>query len=303
MKKIIFAIIATATIAYSQDVDDQFALLKKVRADFEAARTNSSVYAEYMTAEKWQEYMHQVCESNRLAIAATGRSNDSLLAHPTVLWPLYHKWYFPVEGEDKATYAAKWDNELAESGFGYLDPNIFFMYPKVTANFFARRPDWVANHPVQYGIIVRNPTNHYTNVEQINIFVEKMSLGEHTQNSIAASIKRLAGLLSAPVKRYLREHGKTFVVGEDEKNPVQEIIDEFMVAIQSSKCTGVKEFCAKYLGYNDWIDVHDEDYEDLKDKVFYGEEPLNNKNAVKLQYFLGIDAYNAFIDAYNNDAN
>lgn len=303
IRKLFFTCAVTAaSVAFSQDAnEDQFALLKRVRADYKNAKTNSAVYAAYMTPEKWQEYVHQICASNKIAIAESGVSNNNLMHNPTVLFNLYNSWYFSNE-EDRQAYLARWDEEISSSSLYTFDLNVYRFFPKVIELFFNKRQDFVERRPVLSGIITRNPTNTFTTAEIVNKFVEDMSLGEVNQAQITIKIKEIAKRLSNPIKRYIRMQGKTFVVGEDGKNPVQDIIDEFTTAIQASKCVGVKEFCIKYLGYEDWIDVNEQDYEDLKDKIFYGEVPLNNVNAVKLQYYLGIDAYNEFIEAYNNDA-
>ena len=308
MKKYLLTTMLCAITCLAQECEDPFALFKQIRSEWDEAKTNSTIY-EYVTGDVWEEYFNQLCVTNKTYYQSTGKQIPFVHENPYFLFGYNKKLEEFITDEEKIEFLKELDSKIVDANLFNNRDYLYLIFPKATKA-------WLDNiigksdkrkFTVLTAILSRYPESSFkklTLAEQINEFVEKLQSGRCNQKNIPNDIKRYASNLTIPVKKYLRKHGKTFVVGEDGKNPVQDIIDEFTAAIQSPKCASVKEFCIKYLDA-DWVDLYnisDEEFEDLKEKVFYGELPLNNQNAVRLQYYLGLTGYNAFIEEYNNDA-
>lgn len=138
--------------------------------------------------------------------------------------------------------------------------------------------------------------------ERLNVFAETAARGKsgwYRGNKEKASI---VGAATKYVKRRIRETGGTFVVGTDGKNPVKDAVDSLASALNAPKMSGVVDWLAKWAPDYKWVDVSwmsDDDIAKLKDDVFYGEKPLNYINREILEIYLGVDAYNEFVNAYN----
>lgn len=124
-------------------------------------------------------------------------------------------------------------------------------------------------------------------------------------SSISDSDKIVSGLLYKVVpeiKKWLRKSGKSFITKEDGVNPVQEEIGVLQTALSTSKFVGLREWVAKIWPDYQWIEPtwkSDEEINQLKEDVFYGQKDFDTYVKIILQSHLGTDAYNAFVEEYN----
>jgi hypothetical protein len=102
-------------------------------------------------------------------------------------------------------------------------------------------------------------------------------------------------------KRKLRDEGGTFVVQEDGVNPLLEKVKPVVDALNAPMAAGL-EAALRDLG----ADVPEQERSDLaawvaewKEKVLYGEVPQSSDLLGKLSVGLGVEGFNAFVDAYN----
>lgn len=104
------------------------------------------------------------------------------------------------------------------------------------------------------------------------------------------------------IKMWLRKSGKSFITKEDGINPVQEEIDILQNALNAPKFAGLREWVAKVYPDYRWIEPDwksDEEINQLKEDIFYGQKDFVIQYKILLQTYLGTDAYNAFVEEYN----
>jgi len=293
MKKLITITALTALVTSVSFAQEQ-SIYDRVQGDL----TNYN-YRAYMTPALWNQYIDEICF---MKTATVTRVN---FYQPNVFWECT-RVSNNMTTNDAAAFLSSIDAKLAGAGFFNLEnPKNF---PQITLASIASA-GFAEKRPVSYAVLTAaatdTPTRALTNEEKLNRLVELMVLGELTQSDAANRISTYTKELTRPIKRYLREHGKTFIVGEDGKNPVQEIIDELLVVLQAPNCAGVKEWFATYIPSYTWVDpiyMTAEEVTELRDAVYYGEKDLTAGRAMMLQTALGITAYNAFIEQYNSDA-
>lgn len=104
------------------------------------------------------------------------------------------------------------------------------------------------------------------------------------------------------IKMWLRKSGKSFITKEDGVNPVQEEIDALQNALNAPKLAGLREWVARVYPDYQWIEPDwksDEEINQLKEDIFYGQKDFTTQYKILLQTYLGTDAYNAFVEEYN----
>lgn len=104
------------------------------------------------------------------------------------------------------------------------------------------------------------------------------------------------------IKKWLRKSGKSFLTKEDGTNPVQSEVDALQTALNAPKFAGLREWVAKLWPDYQWVEPTwktDEEINQLKDDIYYGQKDFDIKNKILLQSHLGTDAYNAFVEEYN----
>lgn len=139
--------------------------------------------------------------------------------------------------------------------------------------------------------------------ERINVIAENFSIKEpHLySNEIEKEKSKIISLAVKAVKRRLREEGKTFIVGADGKNPVQDACDALTAALNAPKMAGLGAWVERWTGTK-WQEpkwMSDAEAEKLKDDVFYGQIPFTPNVKSVLCANIGVDAYNAFVEKYN----
>lgn len=157
---------------------------------------------------------------------------------------------------------------------------------------------------VYYTVYHRYPTFEDIPFEaKINLAAFEMCCGRINVES--GYIKSIFNRLPIYLKRKLREQGKTFFVDEETgANPVQDAVDEFIAAFNAPRLAGLQELVAKWNPDYEWIELPDywltdEELDDLKERVYYGEVDFAGITKNKLMNNLGLDKFNEFIEWYN----
>lgn len=104
------------------------------------------------------------------------------------------------------------------------------------------------------------------------------------------------------IKKWLRKSGKSFLTKEDGTNPVQSEVDALQTALNAPKFAGLREWVTKIWSDYQWVEptwMTNEEINQLKDDIYYGQKDFDIKNKILLQSHLGTDAYNAFVEEYN----
>lgn len=300
---LIAALVAITTMAFAGDFD----LYEQVKTAFKDPTVGENNYN--LTPAQWLEYLDQLCGTNAILFQADGKYSARNTTRPNAAVLLTsHAFYHLHTDAEKQAFYAEWDAKFVAAGTYLPHFSGYNRFPLMRAKFFETETQWVNTYPVNYALWQRYPNldEHARPVAaKINGWCARYAKGIEFQKTIPSTVKALSNEATSVVKRWLRKNGKTFVVGEDGKNPVQEEIDKLVTALQSPfPGVGAKAWFATHLPDYEWIDFDAptaQEIEDLKDAVFYGEKPLDAKNSVLLQYGLGVDAYNAFIEEYNND--
>lgn len=105
------------------------------------------------------------------------------------------------------------------------------------------------------------------------------------------------------VKRQIRSEGKSFVAKEG-SNPVQDRLDAVSAALDAPKMAGLKEALAA-CGITLEADMEkammtDAEISALKEAVMFGDKPFSAYNQNMLLMNLGVEAFNKFVEDYNN---
>lgn len=107
------------------------------------------------------------------------------------------------------------------------------------------------------------------------------------------------------VKRSLREHGRTFVIGPDGSNPVQEVLDALSAALNAPKMAGLGAWVAEWCpAGHEWREpswMPEADVAAFTNALYYGERDFGRIEQTRLCAVLGVDAYNTFVIRYNGD--
>lgn len=204
---------------------------------------------------------------------------------------------------DLADIAREYDRKYAEVGTR-LAPTVakFGIMPLTTANWINKFKDVL---PVVCGLAAKKSVklSDLEIGERINLIAENFSVREpHLySNDIEKEKSKIISLAVKAVKRRLREEGKTFIVGADGKNPVQDACDELTAALNAPKMAGIGAWVERWTDTK-WQEpkwMSDADVEKLKDDVFYGQIPFTPNVKSVLCANIGVDAYNAFVEKYN----
>lgn len=204
---------------------------------------------------------------------------------------------------DLADIAREYDRKYAEVG-ARLAPTVanFGIMPLTKAN-------WINNYkdvlPVVCGLAAKKSVklSDLELGERINVIAENFSIqSPHLySNDIEKEKAKIIALAVKAVKKRLREEGKTFIVGADGKNPVQDACDALTAALNAPKMAGLGAWVERWTDTK-WQEpkwMSDAEAEKLKDDVFYGQTPFTPNVKSALCANIGVDAYNAFVEKYN----
>ena len=204
---------------------------------------------------------------------------------------------------DLADIAREYDRKYAEVGTR-LAPTVanFGIMPLTKANWINKFKDVL---PVVCGLADKKSVklSDLELGERINVIAENFSVREpHLySNEIEKEKSKIISLAVKVVKKRLREEGKTFIVGADGKNPVQDACDALTAALNAPKMAGLGAWVERWTDTK-WQEpkwMSDADVEKLKDDVFYGQIPFTQNVKSALCANIGVDAYNAFVEKYN----
>ena len=204
---------------------------------------------------------------------------------------------------DLADIAREYDRKYAEVGTR-LAPTVanFGIMPLTTENWINKYKDVL---PVVCGLAAKKSVKlTYLELgERINVIAENFSVrSPHLySNDIEKEKSKILSLAVKAVKRRLREEGKTFIVGADGKNPVQDACDALTAALNAPKMAGLGAWVERWTDTK-WQEpkwISDAEVEKLKDDVFYGQIPFTPNVGSTLCANIGVDAYNAFVEKYN----
>ena len=116
-------------------------------------------------------------------------------------------------------------------------------------------------------------------------------------------VNRVLELVQKDIKRAIRAQGRSFVARAG-TNPVQDEVDALSAAFNAPRCTGVKEWFAKFFPEYKWVDsaeLSDKEVDALKERVMNGESPFDDRNQAVLRFYLGVEEYNHFVTLYNGE--
>lgn len=204
---------------------------------------------------------------------------------------------------DLSDIAREYDRKYAEVGTR-LAPTVanFGIMPLTKANWINKFKDVL---PVVCGLAAKKSVrlSDLEPGERINVIAENFSVRKpHLySNDIEKEKSKIISLAVKVVKRRLREEGKTFIVGADGKNPVQDACDALTAALNAPKMAGLGAWVERWTDTK-WQEpkwMSDADVEKLKDDVFYGQIPFTPNVKSALCANIGVDAYNAFVEKYN----
>ena len=204
---------------------------------------------------------------------------------------------------DLADIAREYDRKYAEVGTR-LAPTVanFGIMPLTKANWINKYKDVL---PIVCGLATKKSVklSDLELGERINVIAENYSAREpHLySNDIEKEKSKIISLAVKAVKKRLREEGKTFIVGADGKNPVQDACDALTAALNAPKMSGLGAWVERWTDTK-WQEpkwMSDADVEKLKDDVFYGQIPFTPNVRSTLCANIGVDAYNAFVEKYN----
>ena len=204
---------------------------------------------------------------------------------------------------DLSDIAREYDKKYAEAGVR-LAPTLgkFGFMPLTTANWINEYKNVL---PVVCGLAVKKSVklSDLELGERINVIAENFSIqSPHLySNDIEKEKAKIMALAVKAVKKRLREEGKTFIVGADGKNPVQEACDALTAALNAPKMAGVKAWVERWTDTK-WQEpkwMSDADIEQLKDDIYYGQVPFTGNVKSTLCANIGVAAYNAFVEKYN----
>ena len=316
MNKLIPALILAASLtAYSYDLDaSKYPVAARVRVAYtnelkNAGNAASNNYLVNLSEEDKNAYFTQIVTAVDECVTNDDlKGAGSLLSEPML--------FSKVWGHDDEMDVL--DIRWSEAGVQLVNLYSLDTYRKAhrlidgTFNSENGRGEYLRRHfSVRYTVVTNQAaTTQYEHISNdnwivANILAEQISSYSISPDEIPAKIKSLCQKVVPAVKMALRKQGKTFIVGDDGVNPVQEAIDQLTAAFQAPRLAGVKEWFATYYPDYVWIDPVVDEYTDeevasLKDKVFYGQIDLTKTVSTKLLYFLGLDEYNAFIERYNH---
>ena len=110
---------------------------------------------------------------------------------------------------------------------------------------------------------------------------------------------------SAPkaLKKLIREKGKSFLVGADGRNPLQNAIDSLLEALNRPRLQGLKEWVAEWYPDHVWNEpvwMSKDRLDKLMDDIYFGQIDFDWRNQSVLRANLGLEGYNEFVKKYNN---
>jgi len=278
----------------------EFGLYDKVNADYAESRTNVNVYS-YMTDDMWIQYADE-CIARAQELGITNYVPGKII-NPYVKLVVAAKSKFSNK-DDMEAFIALYDDKFASAPYIAGPSRTMARYPKTLKKWFDIHPTYKDKCPVEYTQWNKYPTMdsyHRPTPDMLNLYVEFYISG----NVVISRIQHIVfSNLVKPIRRKLREEGKSFVVGPDGSNPVQDEIDKFTATLDNPNCAGMKELVLKYFPDYEWIEprvMTVDEVNELKDKVFYGEIELTESTKLKLRTALGLTEFNRFIDEYNGN--
>ena len=286
MKKLML-IICAAALALPSLADRDVATL---RAEAYAAYTNGTydAYRDAMTTAEWRSIADEV-----LSVASTNAQAACA------------RWsHAPSLGSAPDAIAAEYDQLFADAGAGPMPPWAYAKWPKATEAWVAAPTN--AAEVARKSATIALMRKHNGVLKWWSTFSapEIANLSAEMPTARQTMVGRVLVLVQKDIKRKMREKGLSFVA-KDGKNPIQDEVDALSAAFNAPRHAGVKEWFAKW--YPDdytWIDsaqATDAEVAAYKDAVFNGETAFDKVAQSKLRFYLGVEAYNAFVKLYNGE--
>lgn len=112
-------------------------------------------------------------------------------------------------------------------------------------------------------------------------------------------------LISAPkaLKKLIRKKGRSFLVGVDGRNPIQDAIDSLSAALNRPRMQGLKEWVAEWYPEYVWTEpvwMSEDRLKKLMDDIYFGQIEFNAWYQNILRANLGLEGYNEFVKKFNN---
>lgn len=114
--------------------------------------------------------------------------------------------------------------------------------------------------------------------------------------------KAISNVAARAIKRRIRERGRTFVVGDDGSNPVQDAVDALSSCLDAPRMSGTKEWVMEWFPEHEWHEpswMSDEELRAYSDAVYFGDVDFSDARKAALCATLGVAAYNDFVNKYN----
>lgn len=203
---------------------------------------------------------------------------------------------------------SEYDGKLARANFASRYFEKYIAIPNMVEVYFNATNIPYNKHPLLTQIVRQKKTGsqlwkQISFEEYVNAYAEFFAVnwGFEKFNTINFWKDNTMKLAIFPLKRAMRQQGKSFVSG-DGKNPLQDELDALSAALNAPKFNGLKEWFAKWFPTYQWHDITfmtDAQVKELQDKVFYGEIPFSIRIKSILLVHLGVDAFNEFVTQYN----
>ena len=118
-------------------------------------------------------------------------------------------------------------------------------------------------------------------------------------NDVKAIKETIKTLCVTLVKINLRKQGKTFVIGEDGINPIQQKMQPIVDALNAPECNGLEAALSGIVTLNIDRTRLETDVKKYMNDVFYGIVPPSPSTDGSIAVLLGPDGYNNWIKSYN----
>jgi len=310
MKKLIVPVLAAAlALAASADETkaDAARSAETLRAEYQAMQDRGATeaarnaYSRAITTEEWRalaDYAISVAKTNVVAGIEASKKPFS------IAW-----WFSTKVGLAAADGLAKeYDDKFLKAGIVYSFPfssNQLGTFPTCCQSWMDANADtreYLANRAMIRAMQASYPLNWWESAgpERFNAAVEGIAKGVLDNAFTKEAITRYAVPL---VKAHLRASGKTFVA-RDGENPMSQRLAALAEILDRPRFAGlaafVKELCPDFEWYEpQWKDA--EELEQLKESVFDGKLLFTVARQRMLEAHLGVEAYNRFVERYNND--
>ena len=291
MKKLVlFGLSALSIAAFGRSASEIVEVFKDLTDSGER-----KAFVDSVTPDEWRALADYQIEK------AKGRKGDDANnhvqnVHPSAILAI-------SRNPDLADIAREYDRKYAEVG-ARLAPTVanFGIMPLTKANWINKFKDVL---PVVCGLAVKKSVklSDLELGERINVIAENFSIqSPHLySNDIEKEKAKIIALAVKAVKKRLREEGKTFIVGADGKNPVQDACDALTAALNAPKMAGLGAWVERWTDTK-WQEpkwMSDAEVEKLKDDIYYGQVTFTGNVKSTLCANIGVAAYNAFVEKYN----